>query len=318
MHLLSANEIVTLKLTEPVPLSSHPAAVYLGSLTYGSERAMRSALNQIASLLTAGECDAMTLDWSKLRYRHTAAVRTALKQKLAANTVNRMLVALRRVLLEAHQLDLIEMTDYNKAISLPSLKTSLGLRGRALTSEEISALIASCFVKPKPIDLRDAAVIAILRTGGIRRQELARLVLADLDRTSGSLVVQRGKGEKRRIVYLTAEALEIVEDWLKIRGNKPGALICPVNKGGRAELRHFAEDGDGIYKLVKERALKAGVKQFSPHDFRRTFCSNLFDANTDTFTVQQLAGHVSPATTAKYDRRGEETKRQAIQGLKLK
>lgn len=98
MRLLPANEIVTLKLTAPVPLSSHPAAVYLGSLTIGSERAMRSALNQIASLLTAGECDAMTLDWSKLRYRHTAAVRTALKQKLAATTVNRMLVALRRVL----------------------------------------------------------------------------------------------------------------------------------------------------------------------------------------------------------------------------
>jgi len=144
------------------------------------------------------------------------------------------------------------------------------------------------------------------------------LELADLDRTSGSLIVQRGKGEKQRIVYLTAEALEIVEDWLKVRGKEPGALVCPVNKGGRAERRHFADDGDGIYKLVKARAIKAGVKQFSPHDFRRTFCSNLFDANTDTFTVQQLAGHESPATTAKYDRRGEETKRKAVQGLKLK
>ena len=318
MYLLPAHEISQIKLTEPVPLSNHPAAVYLGSLTVGSERAMRSALNLIASLLTDGECDAMTLDWSRLRYRHTAAVRTALKQKLAATTVNRMLVALRRVLLEAYQLDLIDMTDYNKAIALPSLKTSLGLRGRALSGEEISTLITSCLVNPQPIDLRDAAVIAILRIGGIRRQELARLVLADLDCTTGSLIVQRGKGEKQRIVYLTSEALEIVEQWLTIRGSEPGALICPVNKAGKAELRHFADDGDGIYKLVKARAIKAGVKQFSPHDFRRTFCSNLFDANTDTFTVQQLAGHVSPLTTAKYDRRGEVTKRKAIQGLKLK
>ena len=286
IRLLYAHEIVTLKLTDPVPLNNHPATVYFGSLTVGSQRAMRSSLNQIASLLTAGKCDAMTLDWSKLRYRHTAAVRTALNQKLAATTVNRMLVALRRVLLEAYQLDLIEMTHCNKAIALPTLKTSLGLRGRALTSNEISALIASCFVNPKPIDLHDAAVIAILRTGGIRRRELAPLVLADLNPTSGALIVQRRKGEKRRIVYLTAEALEIVGDWLKIRGNKPGALICPVNKEGRAELRHFAEDGDGIYKLVKARALKAGVNQFSPHNFRRTFCSNLFDANTDPFTVQ--------------------------------
>lgn len=318
MYLLPAHEIAQIKLTEPVPLSNHPAAVYLGSLTPGSERSMRSALNQIASLLTDGECDAMTLDWSRLRYRHTAAVRIALKQKLAAITVNRMLVALRRVLNEAYQLDLIDMTDYNKAISLPSLKTSPGLRGRALSREEISALITSCLSKSEPINLRDAAVIAILRIGGIRRQELVRLELADLDRANGSLVVRRGKGEKQRIVYLTEEALEIVEQWLTVRGSEPGALICPLNKAGRAELRHFADDGDGIYKLVKARAIKAGVQQFSPHDFRRTFCSNLFDANTDTFTVQQLAGHVSPATTAKYDRRGEETKRKAIQGLKLR
>lgn len=97
MPLLPVNEIAPLKLTEPVPLSNHPAAVYLGSLTMGSEQAMRYALNQSASSLTNGECDAMTLDWSRLRYRHTAAVRTAFKQKLAATTVNRMLVALRRV-----------------------------------------------------------------------------------------------------------------------------------------------------------------------------------------------------------------------------
>ena len=60
MYLLPAHEISQIKLTEPVPLSNHPAAVYLGSLTVGSERAMRSALNLIASLLTDGECDAMT------------------------------------------------------------------------------------------------------------------------------------------------------------------------------------------------------------------------------------------------------------------
>ena len=103
MALLSAAEVATLKLSEPLPLTGHPAGVYLGSLSQGSQRAMRSSLNAIAALLTDGKCDCLTLDWSKLRYRHTAAVRTALKQKLAATTVNKMLVALRRVLLEAYK-----------------------------------------------------------------------------------------------------------------------------------------------------------------------------------------------------------------------
>jgi integrase len=318
MHLLSAAEVAVLKLTEPVPLTGHPAAVYLGSLSQGSQRAMRSSLNAIASMLTDGECDCFTLDWSKLRYRHTAAVRIALKQRLAATTVNKMLVALRRVLKEAYRLDLIEMTDYTKAIDLANLKASGELRGRALDEDEIASLIESCLLKRTPLDLRDAAAIAILRIGGIRRQELACLKLADLDLGSGSLTVRRGKGGKRRVVYLTPEALAIIEDWLLVRGSKPGALICPVNKGGRVEVRHFAPDGDGIYKLVQQRAIKAGVKRFSPHDFRRTFCSDLFGSDTDIFTVQKLAGHASPSTSAKYDRRGEETKRKAVQGLKLR
>ncbi len=317
MYLLSDAEIAKLKLTQPVPLSLHPAAVYLGSLSRGSQRAMRSSLDAIASVLTDGVCDCFTLDWSKLRYRHTAAVRTALKQRLAPTTVNKMLVALRRVLKEANRLELMETTDYTKASDLPNVKVSGELRGRALTQDEIATLIASCCQRT-PIDLRDAAAIAILRIGGMRRQELACLELADLARDNGALSVRRGKGGKRRIVYLTTEALQIVEDWLAVRGSSPGALICPVNKGGRVELRHFAPDGDGIYKLVRERAHKAGVKQFSPHDFRRTFCSDLFDTNTDLFTVQQLAGHVSPSTTAKYDHRGEQRKRLAVQGLKLK
>lgn len=317
MVLLSAAEVATLKLPGPLPLTGHPAAVYLGSLSQGSQRAMRSSLNAIASLLTDGECDCLSLDWSKLRYRHTAAVRTALKQRLAPTTVNKMLVALRRVLLEAYRLDLMEMIDYTKATDLPNVKASGELRGRALSEDEVNSLIESCLSKRTPLDLRDAAIIAILRIGGIRRQELAQLTLCDLDIGSG-LNIRHGKGGKPRIVYLTTEALQIVEDWLVVRGREPGALICPVNKGGRVELRHFASDGDGIYKLVRERANKAGVKRFSPHDFRRTFCSDLFDTETDLFTVQELAGHVSSSTTAKYDRRGESRKRQAVQRLKLK
>ena len=84
MALLERAEITALKQTEPVALTLHPAAVYLGTLSEGSERAMRSSLDAIAKVLTDGECDCLTLDWSKLRYRHTVAVRTALKQRIGA------------------------------------------------------------------------------------------------------------------------------------------------------------------------------------------------------------------------------------------
>ena len=305
----------SLKLTQPVPLTLHPAAVYLDSLGEGSRRAMLSSLNAIARLLTEGECDAFSLDWSQLRYHHTAAVRTAFKQRLAPTTVNKMLVALRRVLQEAYRLDLMESKDFHKAVDIANVRGTGQLRGRALSTAEINSLIKNCREENLPIAARDAAVIAILRSGGIRRQELVKLKLEDLDLATGELIIRQGKGGKFRLVYLTDEAIEMVREWLGVRGSLPGALICPVNKGGSVELRHFAADGDGIYKLVRARALKSGVEHFSPHDFRRTFCSDLLEDGEDVFTVQELAGHASPVTTAKYDRRGEEVKRRAVKKL---
>jgi integrase len=276
---------------------------------------VRGTLNAIASLLTNGECDAMTLDWSKLRYQHTAAVRAALKKRHAGTTVNKMLCALRRVLKEAHRLDLISADDYTKAVDLPSIREQKKLRGRALSPQEIEALMDACS-SSHPIDIRDAALIAILRGGGLRRAEAVKLEMRDFLPSTGALEVRLGKGGKDRTVYLPEEAITFVENWLDVRGCEKGPLLCPIRKGGRMELRQMT--ADAVLKIVRRRASLAGVESFSPHDFRRTFCSDLLDAGVDIVTVQKLAGHASPVTTSKYDRRGEEVKRRAVQSLSLR
>ncbi|MGK7897866.1 MAG: tyrosine-type recombinase/integrase, partial [Xenococcus sp. (in: cyanobacteria)] len=262
MLLLDESEIARLSLSAPVPLTLHPAAVYLSSLASGSQRTMRGSLNAIASLLTGDRCDVMTLDWSKLRYQHTAAIRTALIQKLAPTTVNKMLVALRRVLQEAYRLDLMDANDYFKAADLKNVRADSSPRGRALSLDEIKSLIGNCLKDHSAISIRDAAVISILRGSGIRRQELVSLELADVNIETGEVKIRHGKGNKFRIVYLSDIALELVNRWLEVRGDRAGALICPVNKSGKVTIRHFAEDGDGIYKLVNKRAKKAGIAHF--------------------------------------------------------
>jgi integrase len=163
------------------------------------------------------------------------------------------------------------------------------------------------------VDVRDTALIAILRGGGIRRAEAVNLDFADFNLSTGALEIREGKGKKDRTVYLPESAIALVEKWLNLRGEEPGPLLFPIRKGGEIQFRRMTDDG--VLKILQRRAFLAGVDSFSPHDFRRTFCSDLLDAGVDIVTVQKLAGHASPVTTAKYDRRGEETKRRAVQHL---
>ncbi len=299
-----------------MPLTLHPAQVYLRSLSAGSFATMRQALDAIASLLTNGECDLDTLNWASLRYQHTAAVQAVLAKKHSPATAKKMMCALRRVLREAWKLGLMDAQSYAQAVELPPIKSSKKLRGRALSQQEITALMDVCTNDPTPQGTRDAALIAILRGAGLRRAEVVKLELKDFKAGTSAIEVRGGKGDKDRTVYLPDEAIAFVEDWLTLRGRRSGALLCPLRKGGEIEYRNMTPQA--VLLILQKRAQEAGVDSFSPHDFRRTFCSDLLDAGVDIVTVQKLAGHASPVTTSKYDRRGEEVKRRAVQSLSIR
>jgi site-specific recombinase XerD len=276
---------------------------------------MRVALDAIAKMLTGNSCDALTLDWSKLRYKHTAALRVVLMERYAPATANKMLSALRRVLKEALRLELMDAVDFSRAVDIANIKASKELRGRCLSEQEINNLMQVCFSDPTPIGFRDAALIAILRGAGLRRGEVVKLMLSDFDINSRGLTVLNGKGGKDRTVYLPSDAVTVIEDWLEIRGKEAGALLCHINKSGAVTLRQLTPQS--VLFILEKRGIEAGVENFSAHDFRRTFISNLLDAGTDIVTVQRLAGHSSPELTARYDRRGEEIKQKAVQAIAI-
>ncbi|MBE9229235.1 site-specific integrase [Phormidium sp. LEGE 05292] len=307
--------VSSLILATPTPLTRQPAAVYLSSLTAGSRRTMGKALNAIARLLTDDQCDALTLNWAALRYQHTAAIRAVLMEKYAPATANRMLCALRRVLKEARRLGLMSADDYAAAVDLPSVRGESPSRGRALKNSEIAALLKVCRDDPSLLGARDAALLAILSGTGLRRSEVVALDVADFDPATGSLQVRHGKGKKSRTVYLPDGASRLVFSWLELRGSTPGALINPIRRGDRIEMRQMTDQA--VMVILQKRGVQAKVANFSPHDFRRTFISNLLEAGADVLTVSRLAGHADPATTSKYDKREEVAKRKAVQLLQI-
>ena len=304
-----------LVIIDQLPIDQNPAAVYLASLgSNGSRRVQGQALRVIAEILT-GNPDPLACAWHALRFQHTQAIRARLAERYAPATANRMLSALRGVLTAARGLGLITADEMAMAASFKGVKGETLLAGRALTSGEIAALMGSCESDSTPAGARDAAMIACLYPAGLRRDEVPALDLADYDPASGALTVQHGKGNKARITYLESGGKAAMGDWLRIRGEQPGALFWPINKAGKITPRRMSNQA--VYNALAKRGELAGVANFSPHDLRRTMISDLLDSGADVSTVARLAGHASILTTQGYDRRPEATKAKAMSKLHL-
>jgi site-specific recombinase XerD len=305
-----------------------PLAVYLARLTSAeSRRAMAASLELLAELLVDGQpADraerarrrrasqplAAAVPWHQLRYDHTQALRSWLAEHCSPPAANRHLAALRGVLREAWRLGLMNGEDLARAIDLASIPGSSLPAGRYVEDGEVRRLVAACLADDTPGGRRDAAVLAVLFVGGLRRAEAVGLDVDDYEPATGVLTVV-GKGRRQRRTALPAGGRRAMEAWLSVRGEAPGALFCPVNKAGRVTVRRLTTQA--VYVLVDRRARKAAVGHLSPHDGRRTFASDLFDAGVDAVQVQGLMGHASLITTGGYDRRPELARLAAVERL---
>lgn len=297
--------------------SSDPVIVYLASLkSANSRRAMAHSLRVIAEIV-APDAQPNAVPWHALRYQHCQAIRSRLAEAHSPATANRHLAALRGVLKECWRLGLMNAEDYHRAVDFKRINggstVSQAEKGRHLSSGELNALIAACDDGTKA-GARDAAIIALAYLGGLRRSELASLQLSDWNPSECNLMI-RGKGDKKRIIPIGDGAHDALLDWLTVRGGWAGALFVRVRKGDNVGDEGLT--GQAIYTIMASRAQQANVKEFAPHDLRRTFAGDLLDAGADIATVQQLMGHAKVDTTAKYDRRGARAKRDAIGKLHI-
>ena len=224
-------------------------------------------------------------------------------------TINHTLAAVRGTLREAWRLGYLTAEDLARATDVPNVKATMLPAGRHVDVGEVTALFRAC--GDAPVGARDAAMLALLYGCGLRRSEAVALLLDDYDQ--GAVSIHHGKGRKERIVYCPTGGSEAIDAWITRRGAWPGALLCPLKKGGHIEQR--AMTAQAVLLRLQFLAARAHVPPFSPHDLRRSFVGELLDAGADISSVQQLAGHASVTTTQRYDRRPEEAKRRTAELL---
>ncbi len=291
--------------------AASPYHAYLASLGPRSRRTQASALGHVCR--TVFHLEPEELYWGAFGLKHLSALRSWLVElvdgapRYAPATANRILSAFRQVLRAARRLGQMDERTYQETADVKRVPGHRLVSGRAITQGELRAIFGALDPR-RPLDARNAALVALLYGGGLRRQEACDLDLDSIDADGAVRVI--GKGNKERRAFLPAGARAAVRAWLRHRGDRPGPLLLAIDHGRTITGRRLS--AESVSHTVGVLGQKAGIARFASHDLRRTYCSDLLDAGADTVTVQRLMGHSSPVTTSGYDRRPDRARSAAV------
>lgn len=210
---------------------------------------------------------------------------------LAASTVARRSAALRRfygfLLDEGMRAD-----DPSSSLPKPRLQRPLP---RILDSAEVEAMftvLEERAASGEPLALRNLTLLELLYGSGLRATELVSLPRRAV-RPGQPFLMLRGKGDKERLVPVSARAAEAVQKWLA-HVPSTSTWLFPSGKSHLSRVR--------LFQLVRGMAALAGIApdRVSPHVLRHAFATHLLAGGADLRVLQSLLGHADIATTQIY------------------
>jgi integrase/recombinase XerC len=182
-----------------------------------------------------------------------------------------------------------------RQLQLPKAEKKLPL---VLTQKQIDELLGAPLRVPKEkaapswMPLRDAAILELFYSSGLRLAELASLNVADLDIYTESVRIL-GKGRKERVCPVGLPALEAVSRYRAAANIQSGPLF--INKSRRRISPR------SIWLILKRYLRHTSIPiAVSPHKLRHSFATHLLDSGADLRSVQALLGHASLSTTQIY------------------
>src|SRR5213082_1824197 len=185
--------------------------------------------------------------------------------------------------------------DPSAEVQLPKLQKQLPIvLTRQQTEELLSAplRVKKQSAAPGWMPLRDAAILELFYSSGLRLSELAGLDVADADLYTESVRIL-GKGRKERICPVGLPALEAIQRYRAAANVHAGPLF--INKSRRRMSTR------SIWLVLKRYLRHTSIPiSISPHKLRHSFATHMLDRGADLRSVQALLGHASLSTTQIY------------------
>jgi integrase/recombinase XerD len=151
----------------------------------------------------------------------------------------------------------------------------------------------------KPEGIRDHCIIEVLYSCGLRISELTNLQISDLFLDEGFIRIH-GKGDKERLVPISAKAIKELRIWLDVRkhieiqsGHQDYVFVSRTRGKKLSRI--------SLFVFIRKYAQKAGItKEISPHTFRHSFATHLLQGGANLRAVQEMLGHSDISTTQIY------------------
>ena len=212
--------------------------------------------------------------------------------EISKTTQNYHLIALRSFLKYAAKRD-IETLPSDKIELARTKRPQIGF----LDADEVQRLFAAVDTS-NAVGLRDRAILELLFSSGLRVSELVNLDRDHINLDRGEFMV-RGKGQKDRPVFISPEAAESIDSYLKSRNDDGTPLF--IHYAGSKEEGYTRLTARSVQRMVKRYAGLAGItKVVTPHTLRHSFATDLLMNGADVRSVQGLLGHSNISTTQIY------------------
>ena len=248
-------------------------------------------------------CNRSGLEYvDQVTFHHVEAFGAALRAHLGQQetSINRRYSALRKFFFYLERHDLVGKNPAKLALTM---KTPPRKPPEYMTKTERNKILKVLSGRDSRRGRRNYAMFSLMFLAGLRESEVCHLTVADVDREGRALYIRDGKGRKDRRVPIPPKLCRILRGWITTTRTRCFGADSPwlfLHVGPSRRYDGQPLNPKAIWHQVRNQIVPILGRKVSPHTFRHSYITHIYEESGDLRLAQHLAGHENIKTTAIY------------------